>query len=428
MMTNGNTASTNQTFLITVVALALAFALNEILPDDAKPWILITLGVLALGYVLRQFLLHTDRGKSYLAYLKNLDKSYYWVGLGGLILLVGITARFTPADVGMALSIAGVMLLLSSIIYFLRSSNVLTTRETIVTPAPITNYEAIPNKAYPITFKERITEEVLGHARRASMLSFSVAVGLFIIGIGIFLFIAISIYQMLNGEAGALLFSSYLSNYFSGSRSGLPDIESVGLLFLVQLLAFFPIIGLILIGWIGSKFIMNATRLSQRKAIQDTLTEMGPLDAILSGVAISQPPVEAMHRNLKLARRALAARRFFSTLLLLAGLGLLGWMIIDGTLYGFKDFTKIMIIGITGGTLLLISIFFNNPSQTRRALQDITKLEMDIAQSAQRAQIVNLYVAHLAKDGFKNQDAGELKKVLENLNVMQTAGIESNMV
>lgn len=77
------------------------------------------------------------------------------------------------------------------------------------------------------------------------------------------------------------------------------------------------------------------------------------------------------------------------------------------------------VLGSVGTGFLLVALFLHNANQTRAALRDITQLEMELAQQAQRSQIVNLYVAHLAKDGFKNQNAEELKQVLNTLNAVQ---------
>ena len=244
------------------------------------------------------------------------------------------------------------------------------------------------------------------------------AITFFAFGIGVLVFLAYGVYQQFSpSSAGESDSFAVLLGAAMGyiQQDDIISLDDSLLLLVIQLGRFLPILGLIVIGWIGSRLIVNATRLSQRQVIQETLSELGPLQSILAGIPARKPIAAAVEQGLRHTRRSFIVRTWSGALLFLVGVVLFTWLAIDGIRYGFTDAVRTATIGGAGIVSFIFSIIGNSQKEARAALKETTELEMMIARHAQRAEILDLFVARISEDDRHSTRPEELQEILAAL-------------
>jgi len=230
----------------------------------------------------------------------------------------------------------------------------------------------------------------------------------------VFLAYGIYLQTMPSEQANQLdrLVQSYVG-VLSQSSSGL-SVEQLLTVVALQISRVAPILGLLVIGWIGSRLIVNATRLSQRKVLQDTLSELGPLQSTLAGLPPRKPIADAVEQTLKQAKRSFAVRTWLSVVLFGVGIALFVALFVYAwsTDFAGDPFVTATVAG-SGIISFVLSMVANRQSEIRDTLDQIAYLQLQIADRAQRSEILDLYVAHLVKQGFNGDRLDTLRDALD---------------
>jgi hypothetical protein len=388
---------------------------------------LISAGILLLAAVVAHRL---RRGNTFLSTLTTRLAATSGSALAGYagatLLLVGVSIRFSPSDLGMTLAAVGLVVAAGFGLYTLlarpgsRAADVPYPAATLTSSVPNTMATNRPSD----DFRHQISDAVFGHAQRASWLTFGVALTFFAVGMGIFALLAYGVYLQVapSGQANELdrLVQAYTA--FVSQSAGALGVQQLLTVFALQFSRVVPILALMVIGWVGGRVILNATRISQRKVLQDSLSQLGPLQSTLAGLPPRRPVADALEETLKQAKRSFAVRTWLSVVLFGLGIALFVLLFVYawGTNLGPSPFVVATIAG-SGVTSFVLSMIANRQREIRDTLDQIAQLQLEIAERAQRSDILDLYVAQLVKEGLSGDRLDTLREALNWLEPSNTA-------
>lgn len=344
---------------------------------------------------------------------------------GVALIVLGVLIRFSPSDVGTFLASVGLAALAIVGLHLLLRGGISHERRLPShSRIPLTGDSADTSMSrLSDDFRHQISNAVFSHAQRASLLTFGVAITFFAVGIGTFVFLAYAIYLQITPSEQASELNRLVQSYvaFLAQNTGGLQIQQLLTVLALELSRVVPILGLIVIGWIGSRLIVNATRLSQRKVLQDTLSELGPLQSTLAGLPPRKPIAEAVEQSLKQAKRSFAVRTWLSVVLFGVGIALFISLFIYAwqTNFSANPFVTATVAG-SGVVSFVLSMVANRQSEVRDTLNQIAQLQLEIADKAQRSEILDLYVAHLVKEGFNGDRLDTLRLALDWLGPLRS--------
>jgi hypothetical protein len=413
---------------------ATIVALVHLLGWSTATWLLLMGGLLILFFATYRTWRDPKRWQALKQWGVETNYRVIWVILGSLLISIGLITRFGPRDIGLFLAIAGVLLLIGGIWYLRRSFTFVEASFSQKAVLPATNEseseeEDISRIAQSSeNFRWRVTEAVFNHAKTTSQLNFIVGLLFFVVGIGLFILMAYGVFQLQTPKdttTAESQFSTYLAQELS-SRLNAAEGQSLGealtqlspliLLILREIAAkqLVPLISLIIIAWIGSRLIVNAIRLNQRRIIKESLSELGPLQDTLAGIPPRKPFLQVVDQGLRHTRRAFTIRLWLSIILGAVGISLLIVTAIRGLQPGTGDWITTATVGASGVISFIVSLVTTRQKEIGDNLIQVIREETQVAQNAQRSEIVDLYVAQLLRSGAKPQQLKEVLEILDN--------------
>jgi hypothetical protein len=412
--------------LAAVGGAALTAGLVHLVGWMAFSWTLLVVGVILLALAGFRLLATTSAGERLKSRVQATDPIVRLWASGLMLLAIGLVARFGPQDIGMALAVAGLLAAAAAATWFVNRPIAFASGSAPATSSgqPTSATADANGDAYARlseSFRHEVARVVFRHVQRASWMTFLVSLSYFIFGIGAFILIAYIIYCLQFAPSGSNrsffeAVSFYISNQLSNQRGEPVD----GLRILSNLLPMMavvvgPVLGLFLIGWIGNKLIGNAMRMSQRRVIQETLGELGPLQAALAGLPPRKPMLQVVEQSLDNARSSFVVRTWLSVALFSLGAVCFVGLLIFGLGNGFNDWLTSATVGGTGIASFVFSMLGNRQAETRATLKEITELELTVARAAQRTEIVDRYFAEQVQAGIGTKSAQDMKALLQLL-------------
>jgi signal transduction histidine kinase len=137
------------------------------------------------------------------------------------------------------------------------------------------------------------------------------------------------------------------------------------------------------------------------------------LESALAGLPPRRPVADALEQTLKQAKRSFAVRTWLSVVLFSLGIALFAliFVYVWGTNFS-PDPLVTATAAFSGVISFVLSMVANRQSEIRDTLDQIAQLQLEIAERAQRSDILDLYVAHLVKEGFSGDRLDTLREAL----------------
>jgi hypothetical protein len=156
-------------------------------------------------------------------------------------------------------------------------------------------------------------------------------------------------------------------------------------------------------------------RLLQRRVVQDALSELGPLQAVLAGIPPRKPFLQVTDQSLSQAQRSFSTRLMLSVVLFWVGIALVLITVIYGLLSGMQSQPAWLTTGVLGGGSILSFIFgavLNQQGAQRAMLEEITSRELILSRYAQRAELVDALLAVLSRSPPEKWDLKLIRDIL----------------
>jgi uncharacterized membrane protein len=411
---------------------AISLALFQLLGRQVA-WLLLLGGAIILITALHQA--NPRRWEKLRLWLSQVDTRQGWALVGGILILIGIAVRFGPRDIGLALSIVGVLLLAGGVWFLVRTPSPMATPRPIIPavtsdPAGEPSSESDGYARLSEEFRLRVSETVFRNAQTTSLLNFIIGMTFFLVGIGLFILLAYGVFQLQKTTSPSStedqlgqFFAQELARRMNGVEGQsldavLAQLSPLLLLILRDVSArqLVPIVSLIIIALLGGRLVFNATRLSQRRVIRETLAELGPLLDTLAGIPPRKPFMQVAEQSLRHTQRAFNFRLWLSITLGIVGVFLLIVTAVRGLQPGADDPITTATIAGSGVISFLVSLVTLRQKEIGENLLQVTQEETRVAQAAQKSEIVDLYVAQMLRGAQPKQ----LKGVLDILDKLQT--------
>jgi hypothetical protein len=411
---------------------AISLALFQLLGRQVA-WLLLLGGVIILITALHQA--NPRRWEKLRLWLSQVNTRQGWALVGGILILIGIAVRFGPRDIGLALSIVGVLLLAGGVWFLVRTPSPMATPRPIIPavtsdPAGEPSSESDGYARLSEEFRLRVSETVFRNAQTTSLLNFIIGMTFFLVGIGLFILLAYGVFQLQKTTSPSStedqlgqFFAQELARRMNGVEGQsldavLAQLSPLLLLILRDVSArqLVPIVSLIIIALLGGRLVFNATRLSQRRVIRETLAELGPLLDTLAGIPPRKPFMQVAEQSLRHTQRAFNFRLWLSITLGIVGVFLLIVTAVRGLQPGGDDPITTATIAGSGVISFLVSLVTLRQKEIGENLLQVTQEETRVAQAAQKSEIVDLYVAQMLRGAQPKQ----LKGVLDILDKLQT--------
>jgi hypothetical protein len=180
-------------------------ALIQLSGRQAIGWLLLLAGLVLLGVALQKCWRQLAQSQILRGWLTQLDLTTGLVLFGGVLVITGLVVRFSPQDIGIGLSIAGLVFLAGgSITLFSKASGANTSIDIPSSRKPLpseTDAEAADGYTrLAEEFRWHVSDAVFRHAQRASRMTFVVGLIFFAVGIGVFVLLAYGVYQFQNSR------------------------------------------------------------------------------------------------------------------------------------------------------------------------------------------------------------------------------------
>jgi len=392
-------------------------------------WLLLLIGATTIVLALRSYSSQDSSSLNNFLQLDELSHSNKWILLGSTLVAVGAIARFSPRDVAVFLCISGIIIMIYGVFTLSKYKHISITSIEAHSDPDFSNsngYTKLSEK-----FRLQIAETLFRHAQRTSQLSFLVSLTFFIVGIASFIFVGYEILQFKTTDFEVLNFQQqpmvgFLLNRIEQDPAYIAPLSALLISLSAQPVIY--LISLILVFWIGGRLILNATRLSRRKVIQESLAELGPLRSIFAGIPPRKPIQQVVDQSLQQTRRSLMILSWLS--IILFGVGIL--LTIALAIYGFRtNFAEPLALATVGGSGLVSFIFslaVNRNQEIRETLREITVLEREIAMAAQKSEIIDLYVAQLLQDNDKPPQMTQIQEAISLLLLQGQSGSGSTQL
>lgn len=393
-------------------------------------WMLLAGGLALLSVGAWRCLSDSDRRDAVAAWLRRLSMGAVLFWLGSLLILIGLIARFGPRDVSIVLAGVGGLLFIGALVWFVRE-RIAAGRARLGVPEPTAVGESTRqtvNSLGPEEFRRRAQEVVFQVARRNSLMNLIVALAFFIFGLTLLGFLCFGIHELSTGSSlrmGMIHGFARELNAFMNPPPDAPDAPNApdepdegpgltGLLTALAPLILFdlgPVLTLAFVAILAIIVTNTAIGLSQRRVVQSSLEELGPLQAILAGIPPRKPMSQTFEKTLAQAGRAFTARLWLSYILIVVGLGLLGFAVWNACCTGTQDIVESLAAGGSGITAFIISLFVNRHKEIRDTLREVSEKTVEVAGHAHRAEIIDRYVSQVMQSDA-GMDAESLRAVL----------------
>jgi hypothetical protein len=262
-------------------------------------------------------------------------------------------------------------------------------------------------------FRAQVVRVIMHQAQRASKSYVGLGILLFLIALALFAVVCYNVYHDTQSTQLAKLIEAY--GKLSDSLDRHPNADNDFKVSAVALSSMAPLVTWALLCVSGIFLVRLGFRLLQRRVVQEALSELGPLQAVLAGIPPRKPFLQVTDQSLSQAQRSFSTRLMLSVVLFWVGLILVLFTVAYGLLSGMTSIPKWLTAGVLGGGSFLSFIFgavLNQQSVLRATLQEITSRELSLARYAQRAELVDALLAVLSRSEPAKWDLSMIRSIL----------------
>lgn len=430
-------------------AVAVILGLYYALGTQQLGILLLVAGLVLLAGALWQAERSRDWLRTIVMQVRQVSVTARIAGLGFVLLACGVVIRFTPRDLSTVFSVLGMGVLLIAFLLWLESlrqteldnaraavpdveqarpmqrpAGARTGNNPPLSPAPDLREAEGGIDDIAEQFRLQVSETVFQHAKRTSLISMLLSLVLFVVGVAMITWLVYSIFNMQRSddvlsnfvEQYVLMLANERGEAFTDLSTAFASSAPILIVGIRQVAAF---VGLLFLIWIGSRLMFNAISLSQRRVLQETLAQLGPLQSILAGIPPRKPYLLVAEQSLQQARRSFVLRSFVSQAIFVVGLVLFIILALQGIINGWDDQLTTAVVGGAGIVSLIFAMVYERQAELQATLEEIVRLQREVASDAQVSEIVDEYTARLFQSDADLADIATVESAITLLTTVR---------